>query len=146
MGAWALSIKKAVRLPLFRLLALVWAAGILLCVKAGLVLLPFRTFRRIFGKLTIPAYRIQYSQAFIADQIWAVRTAAHWLPVSLLCLPQALALKFLLRKEEELSLHIGVQIQASAEFEAHAWVEKSGKIIIGEWPEKTTYKPIWVWE
>ncbi|TDB61141.1 lasso peptide biosynthesis B2 protein [Arundinibacter roseus] len=146
MIPWVLHIKKAGSLPLARYLALMQAASVLIGIKLFLVILPFRTFRRIYGKLTNPAHKQQYTQAYISDRIWAVRTAAHWLPFSLLCLPQALSLKFLLRKEDQLPLHIGVQIQASAGFEAHAWVEKNGKIIIGEWPENTTYKPIWVWQ
>ncbi len=86
------------------------------------------------------------SDQYIELTAWAVRTAAHVLPVSLTCLPQALAVKYLLRNYSNLPLNIGVQQSAAEGFEAHAWVERAGRIIIGEWPEGKTYRALWVWE
>lgn len=87
-----------------------------------------------------------HSDLYVEDTAWAVRTAAHVLPISLTCLPQALAVKYLLRHDPNLPLNIGVQQSATAGFEAHAWVERAGQIVIGEWPEGKTYRPLWVWE
>ncbi len=89
---------------------------------------------------------VAHKHQYVQDTVWAVRTAAHVLPASLTCLPQALAVKYLLRHDPNLPLNIGVQQSASAGFEAHAWVERAGQIIIGEWPEGKTYLPLWVWE
>ena len=86
-------------------------------------------------------------ERYLADTVWAVRAAAYHLPLSLLCLPQALAVKYLLRGQPGLSLHIGVQQSTSEGFAAHAWVESTstGGIVIGQWPETVTYRPLWVW-
>ncbi len=89
---------------------------------------------------------VTHSEQYVQDTAWAVRTAAHVLPVSLTCLPQALAVKYLLRLDPNLPLNIGVQQSATAGFEAHAWVERAGRIVVGEWPEGKTYRPLWVWE
>lgn len=86
------------------------------------------------------------SNQYIQDTAWAVRTVAHVLPISLTCLPQALAVKYLLRQDPNLPLNIGVQQSDIAEFEAHAWIERAGQIVIGEWPEGKTYRPLWVWQ
>lgn len=86
------------------------------------------------------------SNQYIQDTAWAVRTVAHVLPISLTCLPQALAVKYLLRHDPNLPLNIGVQQSDAANFEAHAWIERAGQIVIGEWPEGKTYRPLWVWQ
>ncbi|MGH7455808.1 MAG: lasso peptide biosynthesis B2 protein, partial [bacterium] len=42
-------------------------------------------------------------------------------------------------------LHIGVRRRAQKEFQAHAWIERENKVLIGT-AEYETYKPLWVWE
>lgn len=86
------------------------------------------------------------SKAEIDQAVWAVDTAANLLPFELLCLPRALATKYLLRKLAALTLEIGIEINPNKAFEAHAWVERNGTIIIGHWPNTISYKRLWVWE
>ena len=78
--------------------------------------------------------------------VWAVDTAANLLPFELLCLPRALAAKYLLRNIPALTLEIGIEMKPAKKFEAHAWVEQNGHIIIGRWPDAVSYKRLWVWE
>lgn len=88
----------------------------------------------------------ELSQEQIDRTVWAVDTAANLLPFELLCLPRALAAKYLLRAVPALTLEIGVEINPAKAFEAHAWIEKNGRIVIGEWPENVSYQRLWVWE
>ncbi|MEO6285016.1 MAG: lasso peptide biosynthesis B2 protein [Dyadobacter sp.] len=118
----------------------------LLWIKAGLSLLSFSTFRKFFHKLTGNQTSKEFSQEQIDMTVWAVDTAANLLPLELLCLPRALATKYLLRGAPSLTLEIGVEINPAKKFEAHAWIEKNGTIIIGDWPTSISYQRLWVWE
>jgi hypothetical protein len=122
------------------------AALTLVFIKLGLAMLPFATFRKVFHYLTKSSHKKELSQAEIARTVWAVDTAANLLPFNLLCLPRALATKYLLRKLPAVTLEIGIEVNPAKQFEAHAWVEKNGTIIIGNWPETVSYQRIWVWK
>lgn len=122
------------------------AACCLVFIALGLKLLPFGQFKRVYAQLTSVRKTTSYPLSRMKEVAWAVRSAANHMPFRLLCLPQALALKFILRKSDSMVLHIGVGNGAGNEFLAHAWVEYKGEIIIGDWPENIVYNPIWVWE
>jgi len=82
----------------------------------------------------------------INEIVYAINTSATVLPFELLCLPRALAAKYLLRNVPSLSLEIGIEVNENKDFEAHAWVEKNGDVIIGDWSESVFYQRLWVWE
>lgn len=79
----------------------------------------------------------------VGKVVYAVKAVANSVPFAMTCLPQALATKFLLRSTDDIALKIGVSLDNKL-FEAHAWVEKEGEIIIGDFPE-SNYTPIWTW-
>lgn len=133
-------------MPIVRLRAISRATFALLLIKLGLWTLPFGTFRKLYDRFSRAKELRNYSEQDLENITWAVRTAAYILPVRLLCLPQALAVKYLLRHAPDLPLHIGVQHGPNDHFQAHAWVEKDGRPIIGEWPEQISYQPLWVWQ
>lgn len=118
----------------------------LIIIKTGLIILPFSTFRKLFHWFCKSKITKDISQQEIDRTVWAVDTAANLLPVNLLCLPRALATKYLLRKIPSLTLEIGVEINPSKAFEAHAWVERNGSVIIGDWSGSVSYQRLWVWE
>jgi len=118
----------------------------LIAIKTGLTILHFSTFRRLYYWLTNSGKLKDISAFEIKETVWAVDTAANLLPFELLCLPRALATKYLLRKVPALSLEIGVEINPAKAFEAHAWVEKEGEILIGDWSESISYQRLWVWK
>ncbi|WP_254562607.1 lasso peptide biosynthesis B2 protein [Dyadobacter diqingensis] len=122
------------------------AAVTLLLVKTGLTVLPFQTFRKLFHWITDTKAMQEMSSVKIEETVKAVNMAANVLPFALLCLPRALATKYLLRKVPSLSLEIGIEINPHKAFEAHAWVEKEGKVIIGDWSGSVSYQRLWVWE
>lgn len=133
-------------MPIPRLQALGKATLTLLLIKVGLWMLPFTAFRWLYDRFARAEGSRIYSEQELGNVTWAVRTAAHILPFRLLCLPQALAVKYLLRHVPDLPLHIGVQHGPDKHFQAHAWVEKDGRPIIGAWPEQISYQPLWVWK
>ena len=124
------------------------AVACLLAVKIGLTILPFSIFRKIFHWFCKSDISVMCDvpQQQIERTVWAVDTAANLLPIHLLCLPRALATKYLLRKIPSLTLEIGVEINPSKAFEAHAWVERNGSVIIGDWSGSVAYQRLWVWE
>lgn len=65
---------------------------------------------------------------------WAVGAAARRVP-SASCLTQALALEALLDEAGfEADVRIGVARRPDGSFEAHAWVEHAGRVLIGDQP------------
>lgn len=58
------------------------------------------------------------------------------------CLPQALTLKFNLRKNNAVKLFLGVRLDDESKFEFHAWIEEENKILIGE-IDSINFQPLW---
>ena len=127
-------------------LAFLKAILCLLSIKTSLIILPFSTFRKLFHWFSKTKEVKDLSPKHIKEIVWAVDSAADHLPFELLCLPRALAAKYLLRKVPSLTLEIGIEINPSKSFEAHAWVEKNGSVIIGDWSGSVSYQRLWVWE
>lgn len=118
----------------------------LVLIKTGLAVLPFSTFRKVFHWISKSETKKEMDPQEISEVVWAVNTAANIIPLKLLCLPRALSAKYLLRKLPALNLEIGIEINADKAFEAHAWIEKEGEIIIGDWSDSVSYQRLWVWE
>ncbi|WP_109674116.1 lasso peptide biosynthesis B2 protein [Dyadobacter jejuensis] len=122
-------------------------AGVtLLVIKAGLTFLPFQTFRSRYSRYTRGTAPERLTQEQIKEVARSINIMADHLPFQLLCLPRALAAKYLLRNEPGLVLQIGVELDRVDSFEAHAWVERAGEIIIGDWNETIRYQRLWSWE
>jgi hypothetical protein len=61
---------------------------------------------------------------------WAVRAASRRVPMAS-CLTQALALQFLLiRTGRSSEIHLGVRKDLESGFQAHAWVECEGRVLL----------------
>lgn len=79
--------------------------------------------------------------ASCGDLIWAVQVSSHYVPRTT-CLTNALTGHSLLSQYGYPSLvKIGVGKSSEGEFEAHAWLEYEGKVVIGESEEE--YVPIY---
>lgn len=120
------------------------AAALLFMIGIGLKALPFSTFRKWYLKLNERFPGKPVADVEIPDVTWAVESAARVLPMRLMCLPQALAVRYLLNGSEGVRMHIGVNKDPAEGFQFHAWIEKQGKTIIGELP--ACYQPLWVWD
>ncbi len=115
---------------LLRAVLLLWVC------RLGLWLLPFKTLRSLVAKFTFPSKR---NPAKIDTIIWAVAVASRYVPAAT-CLTQALAGQVLLNQHDAPALlRIGVAKNERGTFQAHAWVESEGRIVIGNSPELFRY-------
>jgi hypothetical protein len=63
--------------------------------------------------------------------VWAVTVGSRYVPAAT-CLTQALVTQVLLsRRGHPASMRIGVARSEAGEFQAHAWVECRGRVVIG---------------
>lgn len=81
-----------------------------------------------------PRYRIRAA--------WAAHAVGQRLLPERPCLTQALVLQYLLlrRGDDEAELHIGVTKDEDTGLQAHAWVEHSGRVLIGGAGAPDTYE------
>lgn len=74
--------------------------------------------------------------------VWAVDVASRTVPVETTCLPRALTGGALLARYGYAStLRIGVR-REGGEFAAHAWVERDGRVVLGNLPDLDTFVPL----
>lgn len=94
--------------------------------RAALWLLPWRAVASTVDRLAWPGASSTPTERLAS----AVRTASHVVPRAT-CLAQALALHAMLgRRSRPSTLRLGVK--RSPGFEAHAWLECDGLVVIGE--------------
>jgi hypothetical protein len=129
------SLDRHDRVLLLRSLLLVVA------IRAGLCLLPFRMVHRLtasVGKRAVPILPL-------GRYVWAVRAVCRRVPGAT-CLTQALAGQVLLTQAGYNSrIEIGVTRDDQRRFRAHAWVVCGDQIVIGG-GEADRYVPLAAWE
>jgi len=123
-------------------LLLTKAAAMVVVVRLGLWLLPYRFIRRVLRSVSVLPNPQDLKRS---DRVaWAVQTAARYVPKAS-CLVQALAGHILLGAEGyPTDLRIGVRKNDAGRFEAHAWLESCGRTVLGN-VELTTFAPLLVW-
>lgn len=111
------------------LLAVSWAT--LLGCKIGLRLVSFQRLRRLCTRLaTPPAVPVPHAER---EVIWALDIASRYVPGGHNCLARALTAYVLLaRRGVATELRIGVARPQNRPLEAHAWLEREGRVLIGE--------------
>jgi len=112
--------------------ALVLASVVLLLgTKAALVVLPYGAVRRAFdGRSRVESDAVPDLDR-ARDVRWAVQAVARRLFGQRPCLPQALVARLLLaRSGVPTTMVIGAG-RGAAGFEAHAWLEWQGKVVVG---------------
>ncbi len=106
----------------------------LVAMRAAVLALNFARVRRIAEAMSRPL-RIDADAARPSpDRIaWAAATASRVVPGGSNCLVRALATGIVLKRYGYPSeLKIGVTKPASGRFEAHAWLESDGSVVIGD--------------
>ena len=100
----------------------------MIIIRLKLYLIPFNRIQRSLERSNnktaneVPVHKL----------IWAVQTVSNYVPHAT-CLTKALTAQKLLKKYGYPSqVKIGVNKDAEGQFEAHAWLEYSGKVVIGE--------------
>ena len=121
-----------------RLLAAAGAA--ITTIRIALWIMPFRIIRAAVTRLVTPLRRRAGERPPLERIIWSIHVAARFIPHAT-CLTQSLAAQVLLmRHGYPAELRLGVTRDAG-EFQAHAWVESNGRIVIGN-ADVWRYTPI----
>src|SRR5689334_21664605 len=125
-------LRKFFRLPASERLLLIRAVTLLAVVRIALWLFPFKALQQISARFVRSSAPSLQESHFSAERVvWAVQVASRYVPRAT-CLTQAVAAQALLGFGGiPASVRIGVAKAAAAGFEAHAWVESGGKILIG---------------
>ena len=96
-------------------------------VRFGLWLLPFKKIQQFMKR----AKQADETRADIESLKHAIVATSRYIPRST-CLVQALAMSLLLKHYGHSSdLRIGVARNEEGKFQAHAWVERNGQVLIG---------------
>lgn len=121
------------------------AVFLLVVLRLGIWLLPFQTFYRLLSRLARIYIPPPDDQEVPKKKIVrAVEIAGRHMPWAGTCLTLALATQVLLaRRGCQVLLCIGVARSEDDKFEAHAWVESEGEVIIGG-TELDRYSPLTV--
>lgn len=125
--------RKALALSWRQWLVLLYACGLLNFIRLLLWCRPFGDVRAwlaaFSSKWTTTTPRPTISVPFIA---WTVSAASRHTPGGAMCLVKALTMQLLLNHYGyEHKLHIGVMRNAQQAFEAHAWIECDGRVMMG---------------
>jgi hypothetical protein len=123
------------RPPVERLL-LIKAWCVVAGVRVALSLLPFPRFQALFGRMraAIGVRRDTEPLPSIAQLVWAVQWASLYVPHPT-CLTQALAAQMLLERcgyPTRLVIGVAPHEKGEGPFQAHAWLESKGVVVIGE--------------
>jgi len=121
---------------------LIVAAAVLLAgIRIGLWVLPFRSVRGAVRRLGNRPRSRSDSGPPVERIVWAVGAADRLVPRTT-CLVRALAAQALLERRGYASqLRFGVAGGAGRAFEAHAWLERDGRVLIGG-PVQERYVPM----
>jgi hypothetical protein len=107
---------------------LVHAAAVLTGASVAVAVLPFERAIR-FGSIR----RGRSGEVDSGKYIWAVETAARYLPLRTMCIEKGLAVQRLLRSAgADARLHYGARHHPrTGKLEAHVWVSVDGTTVIG---------------
>jgi hypothetical protein len=124
---------------------LLLAASILLTgVRLGLLLLPFRNLIKLVTRISEGFLHSCFANKVSLGQIvWAVNVVTRYMPGGAKCLARALTTQVLMNwcgyKPE---LRIGVAKSETGNFEAHAWIEYQGRVVIGYLQDLPRFVPL----
>ena len=104
----------------------------LLLARAGIACFGYERIRRFLGKSQRDRRGTAPPAGEIESIAWAFNTASHYVLGNHDCLTLALAAQYTLnRRGVATDLRIGVKRDEAGALEAHAWLERSGQILIG---------------
>jgi len=117
--------------------AMVW----LVASRFALFFIPFPQLARRLGTLVPPSdprvteltsARASLQASIAGDIGWAVTRTADYLPFKAVCLPQAMAARFMLNRRDVASvMHFGAACNSDKSLRAHAWLDAAGLKITG---------------
>jgi hypothetical protein len=118
------------------------ATVLVAAVRVARTVLPWPALRRVVAWAARPGGVAQGVVDMPTDRLgWAVEVAGRYIPDAT-CLTRALALQIWLgRHGQPAALRLGVARGAGERLEAHAWLEREGRVIIGA-AELARYTPL----
>ena len=135
-------LRKFIRLSSTERRLLFQAFGTVVWTRMGLWLLPVDSLRRLLRLRAIPSVSPGYR---VERLVWAVQAASRRVPYAT-CLTQSLSLQYLMdRYGHESTVQIGVSKSAAGLFEAHAWVEWNGRVLLNTPAEIAPYTRLLKW-
>jgi hypothetical protein len=142
MYALTRALRKLLSLPAGERSLLLEAALLVPLVHALQSALPFRRWRGLLTPKRPPVHAPRGGST--PEQIAAaVLRAQRGVPGVYRCLPAAYAGHLLLHRYGYPSvIHVGVGRDPNGDFEAHAWVECRGQILIGDLPDLGRFVPL----
>lgn len=134
---------RLIALPAIERALLLEAALLLPGVHTLQSTLPFRRWRAFLTRGAPHARKPCPDAPSPAQIAAAIERARRGVPGVYKCLPQAYAGHLLLHRHGYAStVQVGVARDAHGRVEAHAWVEREGKILIGELPDLGRFVPL----
>ena len=126
-------ILKFVRLSSIEQRVLVKSAFLLVAVRLGLFIFPFRALLNLLERAKSESREESNVSGMTSDRIaWAVVVASRYIPFTK-CLTQALVAQILFAQYGYAAhLRIGVKKDGRKRLKAHAWVESQGRIVVGD--------------
>jgi hypothetical protein len=133
-------LSNFIKLPAEEKILSIEAFFFIVAVRLALWLIPFRLFQKFaVENLSGRARQDETDWAKIKKIARLVGRVNGLLPFTT-CLTQALAALLMIKLSgQESELKIGVAKSGGRKFEAHAWLEKNGRIILGRVPEHERY-------
>ncbi len=133
---------KFLQLPKERKSLIIKAIVLLLAIKLGCYFLSFKTICRIIQKKTVTKSKTDI-KTLKHDVIWSIEAASNHLPFTKTCLIKALAAQILLSNYGyQSNIKIGITKSKNDLLDAHAWIESSGDIIMGNTDKLSEYKEL----
>ena len=136
-------ILKFVRLPSTEQRILVKSAFLLVAVRLGLFIFPFKTLLNHIERVKSESRVANNVNGITSDRIpWAVVVTSRYIPFTK-CLTQALVAQILFAQYGYAAqLRIGVKKDGRKRLKAHAWVESQGQIVIGDFKDLSHFSPL----
>jgi Transglutaminase-like superfamily len=119
------------------------AVFLLITIRAGLYLLPFRVLLKLLKRANKLSEKSNDTQRASVNKItWTVNAVSRYTP-GVKCLARALTTQVLMnRYGYSAELRIGVAKTEEGKLEAHAWIEYQGKVAIGNLPDLPRFIPL----
>lgn len=117
---------------------------LLTLIRLGLWLLPFQRLRQFLDYVRQSNLQATSTEPTgLGKIISAVNISSRYMPGGAKCLARALTTQTLMiRRGYSPQLHIGVTKGEQGEFEAHAWVEHQGQVVIGYLADLSRFIPL----
>jgi hypothetical protein len=130
-------LRRLLLLPAREKLLLAQSLFLVILIRFGLSIFPFRWIDRWLGVFAAPVddHNRETNWNLVKSIVRVVRASSRYVPYAS-CLTQALAARVLLRMAGQSShLKIGVERGSDNKFGAHSWVEVDGRVVIGKLPD-----------